>query len=143
MRERLCQRADCTQSLRLREDLWAAVRGDQKKLNLRLEIAKVSDDFKTGDVGEIQIDDAETKTSFPRLSDTVKTVSYEHDFVALRLEHEPQSVAYRRFVVNYENRQFLVPCEVGHTILQDYVKVLLPQMYSHVRHAVQLLYRAS
>ena len=94
MRKRLGERADRAAFLCFRADLRAAVSGDQEKRYLRLEIAQIGDDFKTGDIGEKQIDDAETKVSFARLVDALETFSDEHDFVAFRLQHEPERVAY-------------------------------------------------
>jgi len=68
--------------------------GDQEKGYLRLEIAKIRDDFKTGDISEKQIDDAKIESPFARLIDTVETLGDQHDFVAFRLQYEPERVAY-------------------------------------------------
>ena len=76
------------------EDLRAAVRGDEKDRYLWLYGEQIGDDLKAGDVRQKQIDHTKTEAPVARLIDAVTTVSDKHDFVALRLEDQPECVAY-------------------------------------------------
>ena len=92
--KRLGERADGAEPFRFVKDLRAAVRGDEKNRDLRLKIAKIRDDLKTGDVCEIQIDDTEAERFCARLVNTVNAFSGKHDFITARLQHEPERVTY-------------------------------------------------
>ena len=81
--KRLCECADGAESFRFVKDLRAAVRGDEKNWDLRLEIAQVCDDLKTRDVCEIKIDDTEAEGFCARLINAVKSFSNKHDFIAV------------------------------------------------------------
>lgn len=101
--KRLGECTDGTESFRFVKDLRTAVRGDEKNWDLRLEIAQIRDDLKTGDVCQIEIDDTEAEWFRACLVNTVKAFSHKDDFIAARLEHQPKRITYRGFVVHDED----------------------------------------
>lgn len=92
--KRLRERTDRAEFFRFREYLRSAVRGDQKNWYLRLKIQQIGDDLKTGDVGQKEIDDTKTEAPVARLVYAITTVGDKHNFVAIRLKHQPECVAY-------------------------------------------------
>jgi len=77
--------------------------GDQNDWYFRLMLANAGDYLEAGDVGQEEIDDTETKAPPAYLIDSVKTVSNKDYFVAVRLEHKPERVAYGGFVIYDQN----------------------------------------
>ena len=88
------KRANRAEFLCLITNLRRAVRCDQKDVYLRLQIKQIGDDLEPGAVCQKQIDDTKTEAPFARLVKTITTVSDKHHFVALRLKHQPERVAY-------------------------------------------------
>ena len=86
--------ADRAESFCFVENLRAAVRGDKQNRDLRLEIAQICDDLKTGDVRQIQIDDAEAEWFCACLINALEAFSNKHDFIAARFEYQPERVTY-------------------------------------------------
>ena len=77
--------------------------GDQKNRDLRLKIANVRDYLEPGDVSKKKIDNSEFKTPVTRLVYSIQSFRNQHNFVAVRLEHKPERVAHRRFVIDDQN----------------------------------------
>lgn len=92
--KRLRQRPDRAEFFRFGEDLRCSVRRDQQQRNLRLQLKQIGDDLKSGDIREKQIDDAEPKPQAARLVEPIATVGGKHNFIALRLKHQPERIAY-------------------------------------------------
>jgi hypothetical protein len=68
----------------------------------------VCDYLEPRDVGQKQIDDSETKTAVARLINPIHPFCHKHDLVAVRLKHKPECVAYRRFVIDDQNTDFIL-----------------------------------
>jgi hypothetical protein len=108
--KRLSECAYGAESFRFVKDLRAAMRGDEENWNLRLKIAQICDDLKTGDVRQIEIDDAEAEWFCACLINALEAFSNKHDFIAARFEYQSERVTYRGFVV-YDEDSGLFHCE--------------------------------
>lgn len=93
-RKRLCECADRAEFFCFVEHLRTAVRRDQKDGYLRLYVEQIGDDLVPGYVRQKEIDDTKTEAPVARLIDAVTAVSYEHNFIAVRLKDQPERVAY-------------------------------------------------
>ena len=77
--------------------------GDEKNRDLRLKVVNVCNYLKAGDVSQKKIDDTEFKTPVARLVYSIQSFRHKYDFVAVRLEHKPERVAYGGFVIYDQN----------------------------------------
>lgn len=135
--KRLCERANGAESFRFSENLRAAVCSDQQNRNVWLQVEDVGNDFKAGDVRQIKIDDAEPEAPLSYLIDPVDSIGDEDDLVALRLEHEPERVANRRLIINYQDTEVILAYSVEHNSAD------LKTSSQMMRVDVQLLCRVS
>ena len=113
-RKRFRERADGAEFFRLGKNLRTAMRRDQHDRYLRLKIEKVGDYLIPRDVSQKQIDHAKLKLLPPRAVDSIETLRDEHHLVAVRLQHQLERVAHRRFIINYQNSEFLICEAIGH-----------------------------
>ena len=89
-----CERTNRAEFFRFGEHLRTAVRGDQNDWYVWLQVFQISDDLEAGYVCQKQIDDTKTEAPAARLVDAITTVSDQHNFIALRLKHQLECVAY-------------------------------------------------
>ena len=92
--KRFRKRTNRAEFLRLIAHLRSAVRSYQKDVYLRLQVEQIGDDLESGAVRQKQIDDTKTEAPFARLVKSITTVSDKYNFIALRLKHQPECVAY-------------------------------------------------
>ena len=101
--KRLSECTDRSESFRFVKDLRRAVRRDQKNRNMRLQSPQIRNHLKPGDVRQIQIYDTKPEALRARLINTVNSIRNQDNFITSRFKYHPERVAYRRFVINYED----------------------------------------